>query len=86
MVTRDQEKQSCTDVGVTDNNNVSIMCLYCSKDKITYLMLHYIIDLAIRSISMTENDVNKRTTYLMMILYFVEKDFVILSCVSMLRL
>ena len=60
MVTRDQEKQSCTDVGVTD--------------------------LAIRSISMTENDVNKRTTYLMMILYFVEKDFVILSCVSMLRL
>ena len=60
MVTRDQEKQSCTDVGVTD--------------------------LAISSISMTENDVNKRTTYLMMILYFVEKDFVILSCVSMLRL
>ena len=60
MVTRDQEKQSCTDVGVTD--------------------------LAIRSISMTENDVNKRTTYLMMILYFVEKDFVILTCVSMLRL
>ena len=60
MVTRDQEKQRCTDVGVTD--------------------------LAIRSISMTENDVNKRTTYLMMILYFVEKDFVILSCVSMLRL
>lgn len=60
MVTRDQQKQSCTDVGVTD--------------------------LAIRSISMTENDVNKRTTYLMMILYFVEKDFVILSCVSMLRL
>ena len=60
MVTRDQEKQSCTDVGVTD--------------------------LAIRSISMTENDVNKRTTHLMMILYFVEKDFVILSCVSMLRL
>ena len=60
MVTRDQEKQSCTDVGVTD--------------------------LAIRSISMTENDVNKRKTYLMMILYFVEKDFVILSCVSMLRL
>ena len=60
MVTRVQEKQSCTDVGVTD--------------------------LAIRSISMTENDVNKRTTYLMMILYFVEKDFVILSCVSMLRL
>ena len=60
MVTKDQEKQRCTDVGVTD--------------------------LAIRSISMTENDVNKRTTYLMMILYFVEKDFVILSCVSMLRL
>ena len=60
MVTRDQQKQSCTDVGVTD--------------------------LAIRSISKTENDVNKRTTYLMMILYFVEKDFVILSCVSMLRL
>ena len=60
MVTRDQEKQRCTDVGVKD--------------------------LAIRSISMTENDVNKRTTYLMMILYFVEKDFVILSCVSMLRL
>lgn len=60
MVTRDQQKQSCTGVGVTD--------------------------LAIRSISMTENDVNKRTTYLMMILYFVEKDFVILSCVSMLRL
>ena len=60
MVTRDQQKQSCTDEGVTD--------------------------LAIRSISMTENDVNKRTTYLMMILYFVEKDFVILSCVSMLRL
>ena len=61
MVTRDQEKQSCTDVGVTD--------------------------LAISSISMTtKNDVNKRTTYLMMILYFVEKDFVILSCVSMLRL
>ena len=60
MVTRDQEKQSCADVGVTD--------------------------LAIRSISMTENDVNKRTTYLMMILYFVEKDFVILSCVSKLRL
>lgn len=60
MVTRDQEKQSCTDVGVTD--------------------------LAISSISMTENDVNKRKTYLMMILYFVEKDFVILSCVSMLRL
>ena len=60
MVTRDQQKQSCTDVGVTD--------------------------LAISSISMTENDVNKRTTYLMMILYFVEKDFVILSCVSMLRL
>lgn len=60
MVTRDQEKQSCTDVGVTD--------------------------LTIRSISMTENDVNKRTTYLMMILYFVEKDFVILTCVSMLRL
>ena len=60
MVTRDQQKQSCTDVGVTD--------------------------LAIRSISMTENDVNKRTTYLMMILYFVEKDFVILTCVSMLRL
>ena len=60
MVTRDQQKQSCTDVGVTD--------------------------LAIRSISMTENDVNKRTTYLMMILYFVEKDFVILSSVSMLRL
>ena len=60
MVTRDQQKQSCTDVGVTD--------------------------LAIRSISMTENDVNKRTTHLMMILYFVEKDFVILSCVSMLRL
>ena len=60
MVTRDQQKQSCTDVGVTD--------------------------LAIPSISMTENDVNKRTTYLMMILYFVEKDFVILTCVSMLRL
>ena len=60
MVTRDQQKQSCTDVGVTD--------------------------LAISSISMTENDVNKTTTYLMMILYFVEKDFVILSCVSMLRL
>ena len=60
MVTRDQQKQSCTDVGVTD--------------------------LAISSISMTENDVNKRKTYLMMILYFVEKDFVILSCVSMLRL
>ena len=60
MVTRDQEKQSCTDVGVTD--------------------------LAISSISMTENDVNKRKTYLMMILYSVEKDFVILSCVSMLRL
>ena len=60
MVTRDQQKQSCTGVGVTD--------------------------LAIRSISMTENDVNKRTTYLMMILYFVEKDFAILSCVSMLRL
>lgn len=60
MVTRDQEKQSCTDVGVTD--------------------------LAISSISMTENDVNKTTTYLMMILYFVEKDFVILTCVSMLRL
>ena len=60
MVTRDQQKQSCTDVGVTD--------------------------LAIRSISMTESDVNKRTTYLMMILYFVEKDFVILTCVSMLRL
>ena len=60
MVTRDQQKQSCTDVGVTD--------------------------LAIRSISMTENDVNKRTTYLMMILYFVEKDFVILTFVSMLRL
>ena len=60
MVTRDQQKQSCTDVGVTD--------------------------LAISSISMTENDVDKRTTYLMMILYFVEKDFVILSCVSMLRL
>ena len=60
MVTRDQQKQSCTDVGVTD--------------------------LAISSISMTENDVNKRTTYLMMILYFVEKDFVILTCVSMLRL
>ena len=60
MVTRDQQKQSCTDVGVTD--------------------------LAISSISMTENDVNKRTTYVMMILYFVEKDFVILSCVSMLRL
>ena len=60
MVTRDQQKQSCTDMGVTD--------------------------LAIRSISMTENDVNKRTTYLMMILYFVEKDFVIFSCVSMLRL
>ena len=60
MVTRGQQKQSCTDVGVTD--------------------------LAISSISMTENDVNKTTTYLMMILYFVEKDFVILSCVSMLRL
>ena len=60
MVTRDQQKQSCTDVGVTD--------------------------LAISSISMTENDVNKTTTYLMMILYFVEKDFVILTCVSMLRL
>ena len=60
MVTRDQQKQSCTDVGVTD--------------------------LAISSISMTENDVNKRKTYLMMILYFVEKDFVILSCVSKLRL
>lgn len=43
-------------------------------------------DLAISSISMTENDVNKTTTYLMMILYFVEKDFVILTCVSMLRL
>ena len=61
MVTRGQQKQSCTDVGVTD--------------------------LAISSTSMTtKNDVNKRTTYLMMILYFVEKDFVILSCVSMLRL